>query len=154
MYAPTSSRLYAVARPRPDELINGEGSGVNCYNALRRRCTSLPAGQDECPIFDLHGLLDKLKGSTSGGGDERKMAVEAYVDRNLMQIPMHASPAGHDPERPCTIKDTTYVITSTIGAGNRRPLVRAEQSHIDSSDTSFLYLLFNPPCSARLSVQQ
>lgn len=75
MYAPTSSRLYAVARPRPDELINGEGSGVNCYNALRRRCTSLPAGQDECPIFDFHGLLDKSKGSTSGGGDERKMAV-------------------------------------------------------------------------------
>lgn len=92
MYAPTSSRLYAVARPRPDELINGEGSGVNCYNALRRRCTSLPAGQDECPIFDFHGLLDKSKGSTSGGGDERKMAVEAYVDRNLMQIPMLLRP--------------------------------------------------------------
>lgn len=92
MYAPTSSRLYAVARPRPDELINGEGSGVNCYNALRRRCTRLPAGQDECPIFDFHGLLDKSKGSTSGGGDERKMAVEAYVDRNLMQIPMLLRP--------------------------------------------------------------
>lgn len=62
MYAPTSSKLYAVARPRPDELMNGEGSGVNYYSALRQRCASLPAGQDECPIFDLHDLVDNRKG--------------------------------------------------------------------------------------------